>query len=518
LQFNLPENKEANTQISDIFLSQFSKFLTESVGLYFPKERLHDLRRKIHLIAQDFGFKDVETGLQWLMSSSLTRNQIEILASHLTVGETYFFRENNTFEILEKHILLEIINSRQENNKQLRIWSAGCCTGEEPYSIAILLYKMIPDLQNWNITILATDINPQFIKKAEEGVYSKWSFRDTPNWVKEKYFKKLKEDKFEILANIKNIVKFSYLNLAEDNYPSLFNNTNAMDIIFCRNVLMYFSPERVKNVVHRFYLSLVNNGWLIVSPTEISSILYPQFTSVRFSDVILYRKSFEQFYPEKDFDKVFLPPSTFETQFNLTSQTQQEVLQGNEEEILEKIQNEFFNQDLAKQTQNIQLTEYEKALVLYKQGRYNETIEKLIEIFTVNQQGFNDKLISLLLQAFANTGKLTEAKNWCEKALAFDKLNPYFYYLLANIQQEEGQAEQAEASLKCALYIDQNFVLAHFALGNLSRSNGKIKESDKYFKNAISLLDRYQQEEVLPYSEGITVKRLTEIIQVIISI
>jgi len=100
-----------------------------------------------------------------------------VLASHLTIGETYFFRDSGTFQALEEHILPELIRQRRGKNQQFRIWSAACATGEEPYSVAILLQKLIVNLDGWNISILATDINPQAIKKARLGIYNNWSFR-----------------------------------------------------------------------------------------------------------------------------------------------------------------------------------------------------------------------------------------------------------------------------------------------------------------------------------------------------
>jgi chemotaxis protein methyltransferase CheR len=120
--------------------------------------------------------------------------------------------------------------------------------------------------------------------------------------------------------------------------------------------------------------------------------------------------------------------------------------------------------------------------------------------------------MTLLARVYANQGKLSEAIEISEKAILIDKLNPGYHYLLANILQELGKAEEAEVSLKRALYTDQNFVLAHFALGNLSRQQGRFKEAGKYFKNAMALLDKYRQEEILPESEGMTAGRLREII------
>src|SRR3972149_7870675 len=121
------------------------------------------------LASGNFGFDDSEAFIQWLRSSSPDRKHIEVLASHLTVGETYFFRDNDVYKALEDRILPELITSRHTGEKRLRIWSAGCSTGEEAYSIAILLTRMMADLKDWNITILATDINPGALKKASEG-------------------------------------------------------------------------------------------------------------------------------------------------------------------------------------------------------------------------------------------------------------------------------------------------------------------------------------------------------------
>ena len=226
--------------------------------------------------------RDTESGILQLLSSSLTRRQIEILARHLTVGETYFFREQRGLDVLEGRIFPELMRMCKRGNRKLRIWSAGCCTGEEPYTIAMLLDRLFQNDGEWNVTILATDINPAFLDKAAEGLYSEWAFRATPDWVKERYFKQKKNGLFEILPHIRKRVTFSYLNLAEDVYPSVANNRSAMDIIFCQNVLMYFSPEGVRRIGHNFHRSLVSNGWLVVSPAEMSDHFFPQFKSTAF--------------------------------------------------------------------------------------------------------------------------------------------------------------------------------------------------------------------------------------------
>ena len=193
------------------------------------------------------------------------------------MGETYFFRERRAFEILEQSLLPGLIAARRKTEKRLRFWSAGCSTGEEPYSLAILLDKLIPDLKDWNVTILATDINTGALRKAEEGIYSDWSFRDNPPWFKEHYFEKVDGNHHRLLPRIRKMVTFSYLNLSEDHYPALQNNTNAMDFIFCRNVLMYFAPGQIGLTVERFHRSLLDGGCLIVSPVETALLTHSPF-------------------------------------------------------------------------------------------------------------------------------------------------------------------------------------------------------------------------------------------------
>ncbi len=163
--------------LPDQLLSRFSELVASETGLHFPRERWPDLERGVRSVASDVGAIDAETYLQQILSKPLAREEIEVLASALTVGETYFFREKRSFEILSERVLPPLIAARQANEQQLRIWSAGCCTGEEPFSIAIWLDRLLTEPSQWHITILGTDINPRFLQKAAVGIFSDWSFR-----------------------------------------------------------------------------------------------------------------------------------------------------------------------------------------------------------------------------------------------------------------------------------------------------------------------------------------------------
>jgi|SRR5579863_5923099 len=494
----------------NIEFSDLSDFISAHLGLRFPKERWRDLERGIGSAARELGFRDIGSCIGWLLSSPLTQRQIEILASHLTVGETYFFREKKSFAVLQESILPALIRTRHTAERSLRIWSAGCCTGEEPYSIAILLDELIPDLQNWNITILATDINPRFLQKASEGLYTEWSFRDCPSWIRNRYFERKKRDRFEILPEIKKRITFSYLNLTEDAYPSLTNNTNAMDIIFCRNVLMYFAPERAKKVVGRFYRSLIDGGWLIVSPSETSQALFAQYATVNLPDVIFYKK---------ESDLLRTAPSA-EAFSSLSVEAREVSFHPQAHFISEPAAERVFTQEMGavlpledqkQATAESRPASYAEAAALYERGRSSEASEKIA--VGLKDCPADAKAMALMARIYANQGNLAEALQWCQRAIVADKLSAESHYLLATVLQEQGHIAEAVLSLKRALYLAPDFALAHFVLGNLTRQQGKLKTSEKHYANALSLLKERRPEEVLLASEGMTAGRLMEIIR-----
>jgi chemotaxis protein methyltransferase CheR len=500
--------------ISDQLLAQCSEFVTLRFGLHFPKKRWRDLERGVIRAARDLGFTDAQTCVRRLVTSQLTKEETEALVCHLTIGETYFFREKKCFEALQAHIFPALIDSRRGREQRLRVWCAGCSTGEEPYTVAILLHRMIADLAKWNITILATDINSDSLRKGAHGEFGDWSFRDTPRWVKEKYFTTNNDRRYVISGTIRKMVTFAPLNLAQDPYPALANNTNAMDIIFCRNVLMYFAPEQIKGAIDRFRHSLVDGGWLIVSPCETSHELFTGFSTIQLNNTIFYRK---------DDREVKSPPAP------LFQRGEKNALLSEAEvsnKCLSAINQSppFKKGDLGgfpqaatpalREAQTVSL--YDEALLSFNRGEYAEATARLAGFLANIPQGeaspaFGEAAV-LLTQAYANQGNLALALEWSEKAVAADRLNPRPYYLQATIFQEKGADDAAIVSLKKAIYLDHGFVLAHFALANLTLRLGKREEAARHLKNAASLLHAYGDDDILPGSEGMGARRLAEII------
>ncbi|MCX7092372.1 MAG: hypothetical protein NTY50_02810 [Methylobacter sp.] len=473
-------------------LSRFSGFLAQQIGLYFPQQRWPDLVRGIEAAAREFDFHNTEECMRWLMSTPLNRSRIETLACHLTVGETYFFREPQAFHALQTYIMPALIHSRRQHEKILRIWSAGCATGEEAYSLAIMVQRIIPDFRQWHISILGTDINPHALAKAEAGIYREWSFRNTPDWLKTGYFRATEKGHYEIISSVQKMVSFAYLNLMENAYPSLINNTNAIDIIFCRNVLMYFKPDLVAQVIRRQCLSLTTGGWLVVSPTEtqgINQALPEAIEAVNFPNAVLHRKAVPHTAPCPSVPFLILP----EPISPVKTMKQAGVVQLAQDKGLSASKS----------------PDYQHALALYQQGLYDQAGAQAAKLLA-NPQG-KIKAMSLLAKIHANQGNLAKAKEWCGQAIEANPKDPLGHYLMAMVLLEQG-ADGGKMELKRTVDLDPSFVLAHFTLGNLYRQEGRRREAGKHFDIALRLLKAYAPRDILPETDGITAGRLTEII------
>ena len=474
-------------------MARFSAFVADQIGLRFPPDREADLKRGICSAATEFGFDDPADCMGWLMSAPLTRSQVEVLAGNLTIGETYFFREHRVFQILEQEVLPELVRSPRHRPNRLRLWSAGCCSGEEPFSIAITVQRSLQKLDDWKVTILGSDINPRFLKKASKGVFGEWSFRNAPAWLKATYFEKRENANWEIRPEIRKMVRFFHLNLARDVYPDLVNETNAMDVIFCRNVLIYFAPEQANRVLENLSRCLVEGGWLVLSPSETAHLSVTQLASVHFNGAVLFRKESKRTTlagsPGLDTRQTAagsaIPSSEPGSSLPVTSPP---VAERGVPTI-----------ESSSQTQGPS-----------QQGHQSGSEDRSSPFVA---SGARDRrAITLQARTMANQGLLAEAIALCDLAIALDKVDPSTHYLRAIVLNEQGNQDQASQAFGRAIYLDSNFVLAHFALGNLARASGAGLAARKHFENARSLAERYPPDAILPESDGITASRFCQII------
>jgi chemotaxis protein methyltransferase CheR len=454
--------------------SRVSDYIARAMGLHFPGERLEDLKRGLAGAAAEFGFDDAAACADWMLTASLSPADLHVLAGHLTIGETYFYRDEKLFGALAGTVLPGLLRAREGKERRLRLWSAGCCTGEEAYSLAILLHQLIPDLARWRVSILATDINTRFLRKAAAGVYGEWSFRNAPAGFRERWFQRTVDGQYLLAPEVKRLVTFAPSNLVEDAFPALSTDTNAMDLILCRNVLMYFTPAQARKVVGKLHRALVGDGWLAVSPTEASQALFPQFAIRNFPGAILFAKdATDSGRLVLDTPAPWTPPPPLEPVPELPA--------------LEPV-----------------LDTTAPAPTLVPPPAPSDSQAPLA--------------LSLQTRALANEGRLTEALAVCNRWIAADKVDAAGHYLRALVLLELGDPDAANGSLQRTLYLNPNLVAAHFTLGNLARGRNQNAQADRHFRNALHLLARLRPDDAVPESDGLTAGRLGEIIREIIAV
>lgn len=272
------DNEAYWTQVRDALVGQ--------LGIHITTPRLSELATKITSASERLGSGHA-TLVENLLSNRLQEKELDALADAFTVGETYFFREADAFEALAEAALPELLASSQA---PLRIWCAGCASGEEAYSIAMFLRTRFANVPPQKFSILATDINKTFLARARQAKYTDWSFRTLTQAYKNRYFRPCDDGSFQVVDEIRNMVEFRAQNLATNSQPSPTNGTGNLDVIFCRNVLMYFTPDVIATIARGFAQALRPPGWLVVSQTECSELFTSEFDTVPARGVFIYRK------------------------------------------------------------------------------------------------------------------------------------------------------------------------------------------------------------------------------------
>ena len=234
-------------------------------GLFFDEGSKYLLEKRLYQRLKDNQLKNFREYYQFLKLNRKREQELELIMDLLTTNETYFFRESYQLDCFTKEIIPELCRKPAISpfNRKLRIWSAGCSTGEEPYTIAMLLLEQ-PQLADWQIEIIGTDVSQRVLQQARRGVYRQSSFRTTEEYFIQKYF--VQQDAgYSISEQVRRLVTISHLNLLDQSRISMLD---TFDVIFCRNVIIYFDQTAKKKVVESFYSSLKDGGYLLLRSEE----------------------------------------------------------------------------------------------------------------------------------------------------------------------------------------------------------------------------------------------------------
>lgn len=435
----------------DIF-QQFQSFLIEQAGLYFRKDAGRSLGETLAERVAHCQLNSYEDYLHYLKFHSQRQPEFQTLLNLLTIGETYFFRNEPQFGVLVNYVLPQLVEKKNEI-QELRIWCAGCSTGEEPYTIAIILKEMFPRLMRWNLSILATDINSQVLKAATEGVYSPRSVKYVPEAYSNHYFTK-RGPRYALADEIKKMVRFEYHNLATDPYALL--GMQGVDILFCRNVTIYFDRKTVQRVIAQFSDCLNPDSYFLIGHAETLWGISDEFATIEFPQTFLYQKS-EERKQEKAVCHIPIPPVMS------PAPDSKEIATLPEPSSQDSNTRTPCND---KETHN----EFKKATILANHGDYEEAM----------------KILKTLI--------------------AKDNLHTPAYYLLGVLYSKKEQYPKAIEEFRRALYIDEKLAVGYYHLGNIYHLVGNATQAKKEYNNCLRLLKQKKDEaEAVPFSEGLTV-------------
>jgi chemotaxis protein methyltransferase CheR len=461
-------------------------------GMEFGAHRRPELERAVGETSYATGVTNLGSLYDLLRQAPVHDLACVTFVRHLSVGETHFFRNEPQFTALTQHILPELIE-RKRHLRQLRIWSAGCSTGEEPYSLAILLEQLLPDLADWSVLLLATDINQEALARAQHGVYGAWSFRQAPPTFQANYFTQ-EGRTFTLLPRIRQRVTFAYLNLAGDDYPSLPTNTTHMDLILCRNVLIYFSPATTHHVVNRLHAALNEDGWLIVGHAEPSQEVFHQFSICNFPDTVVYRKA--------PLLKISQAPAT------PTLPVPQQPMMPAPLHYSPPVVAPQPVRPVVAAPPNAD-DRYAAALSLAAAGEYEQASQQLLALAA---PPVNDGCAAYhLAQLLAGRGELADAERWAQVAVERMPLLAEAHYLHSLLLSEAGQQEAALTALRRCIYVDAEFELAHFALAALYCQQRQAARALRELHLTVTLLAGRPESELLRGSEGLSVGRLRQL-------
>ena len=266
---------------------RFRDFIYNRCGIFFETKKIYFVKKRLISRMETLGIDNINVYLNLLNHRDGDDTEFQALINLLTTNETYFFREFDQLAAFGEHCLVETSEEKAAaNDRIIRVWSAGCSTGEEPYTLAIIIREILEDLDLWQVKVFGTDIDTNVLARCRKGIYSPRSVKEVPDEYLTTYFSRQGEN-YQIKPAIKEMVSFSQVNLM-DKLSML--KMRRMDFIFCRNVLIYFDEESRREVAGWFYDALRPGGYIFLGHSESMSRISTSFRIKKMGGMIVYQK------------------------------------------------------------------------------------------------------------------------------------------------------------------------------------------------------------------------------------
>lgn len=425
----------------------------------------------------------------------------------LTNQETYFFRDPGQLTVLKQQILPELVR-RHQHSRTLRIWSAGCSTGEEPYTLAMMLDDVLPPGEEWHVLILATDISESALARAQMGQYGTWSFRTPDAQMQERYFVQC-GNKWEVRPYLKKRVTFALGNLLHDDYPTTFGDLREMDLILCRNVFIYFSREAVVRVLQKMAHTLRPEGFLVAGHAEVHNEIPPELQPTAYPQTVVYRRVMEgaaKFQADKGALKIIggpVPPLVrapgpapkpiprVERPVVAAAQPPEAIVRPKLVPVpaLNEKNQPVLPGDIVTG----------RAREFLRQGRHQEALELLLPLAETGAEAEHRlEALCLAAQSLANQGKLETADDLCQRAKKLAPLASLPYLISARIAGEKGETEAAKGLLKQVIYLNPASIRAYLELSSLYAGQGDEPRAKQFLRSAFAALEQLSPGDEVP--------------------
>lgn len=458
----------ANGLLRDPEFQKLKEWIIATTGLSYYADKDRDLATAVSRCQQLEGRPARE------VLDILTRRPdpaLDRLVEELTIGETFFFRHLEMFHALRDHVLPDLIR-RRSALRSIRIWSAGCSVGAEPYSLAILLHDLLGKAaQDWSFEIVATDINRRFLALARAGVYDNWALRGMDPALLQRTFHRVGA-RWRINDLYREAVTFRHHNMVKDKFPSIEHELSGLDLIICRNVIIYFDTATNRRLADQFYRSLVPGGWLAVGHAEPHTEIFRAFQTVNAPGAVLYQRAADgddrKSAPSDAPAAAARPPAR--SAFPVEAQVQRP----------------------------------QTKVAAPKCVPVNTAV---LPSKPVVEKGTEIEEISKL----ADSGDLVSARKMAEGLIAAQPLHDGAHFQLGLVLFQQGEWGKARHVLKRSLYLRRDLAVAHYYLGLVQLSLGE--PAARSFQNARRLISRLEGETVLPWGDGLTAGELRALLQ-----
>lgn len=481
-------------------VARFRAAIAKRAGLSFDDSKLEQLAQLLERRLRAAGDSAVAY-LARLEQQADVQQELREIAQELTVGETYFFRHTDQFRAFSEVALPARIEARAMS-RQLRLLSAGCSSGEEAYTLSILTRERLKDAEPpFEVLIRGIDLNPKVIERARTASYSVWALRETPESIQKQHFTVSGRD-YILARAIRDSVVFEERNLLSEE----FGAPESLDVIFCRNVLMYFTPEGAQSVVQRFARALAPGGFLFLGHAENLRGLSLDFELRHTHSTFYYQRkpcagktprASESVRGQAGAERFAAPPRAA-LAMDWTSTWLETVQRSSDRIRVLTGQGVESTQSAAGTPPPTARVELRRALELLSEERFGEALE------TLPRPNSSNDADAVLLRAalLTHCGRLPEAEAACAELLAIDGMNAGAHYLRALCRELNADNQTAVEYHQIACYLDPSFAMPHLHWGLIARRTGDRDTALRELTQAVLLLRREDASRLLLFGGG----------------